>query len=59
MQRKSWHSWLLISLAAAFLLVMLVLPLLLVAIEALRKGWGAYVAALTEPFAVKALYLTL
>lgn len=58
-QRKSWHSWLLISLAAAFLLVMLVLPLLLVAIEALRKGWGAYVAALTEPFAVKALYLTL
>ena len=58
-QRKSWNSWLLISLAAAFLLVMLVLPLLLVAIEALRKGWGAYVAALTEPFAVKALYLTL
>ena len=58
-QKKSWHSWLLISLAAAFLLVMLVLPLLLVAIEALRKGWGAYVAALTEPFAVKALYLTL
>lgn len=58
-QRKSWHSRLLISLAAAFLLVMLVLPLLLVAIEALRKGWGAYVAALTEPFAVKALYLTL
>ena len=58
-QRKSWNSWLLISLAAAFLLVMLVLPLLLVAIEALHKGWGAYVAALTEPFAVKALYLTL
>ena len=58
-QRKSWNSWLLISLAAAFLLVLLVLPLLLVAIEALRKGWGAYVAALTEPFAVKALYLTL
>ena len=58
-QKKSWNSRLLISLAAAFLLVMLVLPLLLVAIEALRKGWGAYVAALTEPFAVKALYLTL
>ena len=58
-QKKSWHSWLLISLAAAFLLVMLVLPLLLVATEALRKGWGAYAAALTEPFAVRALYLTL
>ena len=58
-QKKSWHSWLLISLAAAFLLVMLVLPLLLVATEALRKGWGADAAALTEPFAVRALYLTL
>lgn len=58
-QKKSWHSWLLISLAAAFLLVMLVLPLLLVATEALRKGWGAYAAALTEPFAVRALCLTL
>ena len=58
-QKKSWNSWLLISLAAAFLLVMLVLPLLLVATEALRKGWGAYAAALTEPFAVRALYLTL
>ena len=58
-QKKSWHSWLLISLAAAFLLVMLVLPLLLVATEALRKGLGAYAAALTEPFAVRALYLTL
>ncbi len=48
-----------ISMAAAFLFVMLVLPLLLVSIEALRKGWAAYMAALTEPFAVKALYLTL
>lgn len=48
-----------ISMAAAFLFVMLVLPLLLVSIEALRKGWTAYMAALTEPFAVKALYLTL
>ena len=48
-----------ISMAAAFLFVMLVLPLLLVSIEALRKGWAAYMAGLTESFAVKALYLTL
>ncbi len=52
-------QWGLIGLAAAFLLVMLVLPLVLVASEALAKGWQAYLAALDEPFARKALYLTL
>ena len=57
--KQSWHCWVMISMATAFLFVMLVLPLLLVSIEALRKGWAAYMAALTEPFAVKALYLTL
>lgn len=57
--KQSWRCWVMISMAAAFLFVMLVLPLLLVSIEALRKGWAAYMAALMEPFAVKALYLTL
>lgn len=50
-----FSQWGLIGLAAAFLLVMLVL----VASEALAKGWQAYLAALDEPFARKALYLTL
>ena len=54
-----FSQWGLIGLAAAFLLVMLVLPLVLVASEALAKGWQAYLAALDEPFARKALYLTL
>lgn len=52
-------GWLLIFAAALFLFVMLVLPLVLVASEALGRGWQTYVRALTDPFAVKALYLTL
>lgn len=44
-------KWLLIFISAAFLFVMLVLPLILVGVEALSKGWEAYLAALSEPFA--------
>ncbi|MBQ9479595.1 MAG: sulfate ABC transporter permease subunit CysW, partial [Selenomonadaceae bacterium] len=49
----------LIFLATAFLFLMLILPLILVAVEALAKGWSVYIQALTEPFAIKALGLTL
>ncbi len=49
----------LIFLAAAFLFIMLVLPLILVAKEALAKGFDVYLKSLTEPFALKALYLTI
>ncbi|WP_082336250.1 sulfate ABC transporter permease subunit CysW [Selenomonas ruminantium] len=59
MKPHKFSQWGLIGLAAAFLLVMLVLTLVLVASEALAKGWQAYLAALDEPFARKALYLTL
>ena len=52
-------QWLLIALGALFLLFMLVLPLILVAREALAQGWQAFWQAVTEPFALKALYLTL
>lgn len=58
-KKKGVLAWALIALAALFLLVMLVLPLVLVASEALSKGWQAYQEAITEPFAVKALSLTL
>lgn len=58
-KKKGVLAWALIALAALFLLVMLVLPLVLVASEALAKGWQAYQEAITEPFAVKALSLTL
>ena len=50
---------LLIILSATFLFLMLILPLILVATEALAKGWSVYIQALTEPYAIKALGLTL
>lgn len=48
----------LIFLGVSFLFVMLILPLILVGVEALAKGWDMYLAALAEPFAQKALLLT-
>ena len=48
----------LIFLGVSFLFVMLILPLILVGVEALAKGWDMYLAALAEPFAQKALFLT-
>ena len=58
-KKKGKGAWLLIALAVLFLFVMLVLPLVLVAHEALARGARAYLAAIEDPFAVKALYLTL
>lgn len=52
-------EYLLIFTAGAFLFLMLILPLILVGAEALSKGWNAYIRALTEPFAIKAFYLTI
>jgi sulfate transport system permease protein len=50
---------LLIAIALGFLALFLVVPLAAVFVEALQKGWAAYVAALREPMAVSALRLTL
>jgi sulfate/thiosulfate transport system permease protein len=51
--------WTLITLALAFLVVFLLVPLVAVFVEALRKGVAVYFAALTEPDAVAAVRLTL
>ena len=51
--------WLLMSIAFAFLLLFLAVPLTAVFAEAFRLGWGAYVAAISEPDAMSALMLTL
>lgn len=59
MREPIWLKRILITCAAVFLFVMLVMPLILVAKEALSKGVEVYVRALTEPFALKALYLTI
>ncbi|WP_454017191.1 sulfate ABC transporter permease subunit CysW [Azospirillum sp. Marseille-Q6669] len=56
---SGWVKGLLIATALAFLLLFLVLPLVAVFVEALRRGTDAYWAALVEPDAVAAIKLTL
>ncbi|HRI87695.1 MAG TPA: sulfate ABC transporter permease subunit CysW [Candidatus Hydrogenedentes bacterium] len=51
--------WTLTMLALLFLVVFLVLPLVLVFVQALEKGVSAYWAALLEPDAYSAIKLTL
>ncbi len=55
----AWLRWALITLALGFLALNLLLPLLAVFGEALRKGIAAYVAGIREPDAIAALRLTL
>jgi sulfate transport system permease protein len=54
-----WVRYTLIAVALLFVLLFLVLPLAAVFTEALRKGFGAYLAALKEPDAWSAIKLTL
>lgn len=54
-----WVKWPLIAVALVFLGLFLLLPLTTVFYEALKKGWGAYFAALKEPDALSAVKLTL
>lgn len=56
---KTWVKWTLIGVAVAFMVIMLVVPLMAVFYEALKDGWGAYVLALTDPDARHAIKLTL
>jgi sulfate transport system permease protein len=51
--------WLLIASALGFLTLFLFVPLVFVFFEALKKGIGVYVAAITDPDAVDAIKLTL
>src|SRR5690349_13159122 len=50
---------LLIALALAFLALFLILPVVVVFAEALRKGFAAYLATFTDPDALAAIRLTL
>ncbi|HEX7776330.1 MAG TPA: ABC transporter permease subunit, partial [Parvibaculum sp.] len=52
-------KWILIALAVSYLGLFLLLPLLSVFVEALRKGFSAYIEALVEPDALSAIRLTL
>jgi sulfate transport system permease protein len=54
-----WVRYTLIGVALAFLGLFLVVPLVAVFYEALKKGFDAYVAGLVEPDAISAIKLTL
>jgi sulfate/thiosulfate transport system permease protein len=58
-QESWWTRWLLIGGALLVMSVLLLLPLLTVFAEALRRGWEVYLTALSEPDAKSALKLTL
>jgi sulfate/thiosulfate transport system permease protein len=51
--------WLLVAAALVFLGFVLVMPLTVVFVEALKKGWQVYGEALTDPDAISAIKLTL
>ncbi len=54
-----WVQWTLIAIAMAFMTLFLFVPLATVFYEALKKGFGVYLAAITEPDALSAVKLTL
>ena len=51
--------WTLIAFTVGFLSLFLLAPLLVVAVEALGKGWDGYLSALRDPDARDAILLTL
>ena len=54
-----WVRGALIAIALTFLTLFLFVPLVAVFVEAFRKGWHAYVAAIVEEDAISAIKLTL
>jgi sulfate transport system permease protein len=58
-RRIAWVPVVLTGIALAWLTLFLFVPLFAVFFEALRKGWGTYVAAIAEPDAWAAIRLTL
>ncbi len=52
-------KWLILGTALVFFAVFLLMPLIAVFVEALRKGWETYASALVDPDALSALRLTL
>ena len=54
-----WVKWSLITISLVFFGFFLLLPLISVFAEALRKGWETYFQAIVEPDALSAIKLTL
>lgn len=58
-QKTDWVRWVLTGTALLVIGLFLILPLLTVLVEGLRKGWDVYLAALIEPNTLSAIKLTL
>ena len=58
-QEPTWVRCTLIGVALTFLSLFLFVPLVSVFVEAFKKGWDVYLAAVTEPDALSAIVLTL
>ena len=58
-REPTWIKVTLITVALTFFVVFLLFPLGTVFVQALRKGWGAYLSALTNHDALQAIKLTL
>lgn len=58
-REPAWLKGVLIAVALLFFGLFLLLPLIVVFAEALRRGWAVYFAALVEPDALAAIRLTL
>lgn len=56
---RPWVKYTLLAIGLAYFILFLVLPLITVFVEAFRKGWETYLAALVEPDALSAIKLTL
>ncbi|MFN3859927.1 MAG: sulfate ABC transporter permease subunit CysW [Roseateles sp.] len=54
-----WVRLALLTLGLGFFLIFLILPLVAVFTEALRKGWGLYFTSLADPETLSAIKLTL
>jgi sulfate transport system permease protein len=54
-----WIKYTVLGVSLGFFALFLLMPLIAVFVEALRKGWATYLAALTEPDALSAVRLTL
>ena len=58
-EESPWVRWTLIAVSVGFLSLFLFVPLAAVFAEALRKGWGAYLASFADPCCLSAIRLTL
>ena len=52
-------KWILVGVSALFLFVLLILPLITVVVNSIAKGLSFYSKAISDPYAIKAMCLTL